>query len=54
MRTKWLLRNESEFVRDSHMPWQYVLVGFWAFGAIFAVMLIVFTFAPSTDMGALR
>jgi peptidoglycan/LPS O-acetylase OafA/YrhL len=51
MRAKWLYQNESEFFRDSHMPWQYVLLGFWAFGAIFAVMLIAFTFDASTDMG---
>ena len=35
--------------RDSKLPWQFVLLGFLGFGAIFAVMLLLFTFMP--DMG---
>jgi hypothetical protein len=36
---------------DIKLPWQYTLLGFLGFGAIFAVMLLVFTFPPN-DIGS--
>jgi len=37
-------------MRDSKLPWQFVLLGFMGFGAIFAVMLLVFSFVPDMAM----
>jgi FtsH-binding integral membrane protein len=38
-------------LRESKLPWQFVVLGFFGFGAIFAVMLLVFSFMPSMEMG---
>src|SRR4051812_3252117 len=35
---------------DVNLPWQFVLLGFFVFGAIFATMLLVFSLMPSMQM----